>query len=126
LRRRAEEATDVVSTDFRRRVPGATVIERAWPGALTMALLARSVRRKAGLVRVPQDHRADAADNVGRFFGPAPQWTLKAGDVYEAIEETEVDRVILDLPNRGGCSMARRRASRREASWSATCPPFSR
>ncbi|MGH7896407.1 MAG: tRNA (adenine-N1)-methyltransferase, partial [Candidatus Binatia bacterium] len=44
------------------------------------------------------DHVAMAEGNVRRFFGTAPQWTVKLGDVYDAIEETDVDRVILDVP----------------------------
>jgi tRNA (adenine57-N1/adenine58-N1)-methyltransferase len=80
--------------------PGATVVEAGvGPGALTMALL-RAIGPSGRLVSYDcrEDHRQMAADNVARFFGPAPQWTLKEGDVYEAIEETAIDRLILDLP----------------------------
>ena len=80
--------------------PGATVIEAGvGPGALTMALL-RAVGREGRVVSYDcrEDHIEMARKNVARFFGDAPQWTVKSGDVYEAIDETAVDRVIFDLP----------------------------
>jgi tRNA (adenine57-N1/adenine58-N1)-methyltransferase len=39
-----------------------------------------------------------ARRNVARFFGPAPNWTVKIGDIAAELDETNVDRVILDLP----------------------------
>lgn len=80
--------------------PGATVIEAGvGPGALTMALL-RAIGPAGRLISYDcrEDHRKMASDNVARFFGPAPQWSLKEGDVYEAIDETAADRIVLDLP----------------------------
>jgi tRNA (adenine57-N1/adenine58-N1)-methyltransferase len=80
--------------------PGATVVEAGvGPGALTMALL-RAVGREGRLVSYDcrEDHIAMARKNVARFFGEAPQWTVKHGDVYLAIDESEIDRVIFDLP----------------------------
>jgi len=79
---------------------GARVIEAGvGPGALTMALL-RAVGRDGRLVSYEcrEDHIEMAKKNVARFFGEAPQWTVKLGDVYAAIEESDVDRVIFDLP----------------------------
>ena len=80
--------------------PGARVVEAGvGPGALTMALL-RAVG--AGGSVVSYDCRADhiemAKKNVARFFGEAPHWMVKLGDVYEALPESAVDRVIFDLP----------------------------
>ena len=79
---------------------GAHVVEAGvGPGGLTIALL-RSVGREGRLVSYDcrDDHVEMARRNVSRFFGDAPNWTLRLGDVYVAIEETGVDRVLLDLP----------------------------
>jgi tRNA (adenine57-N1/adenine58-N1)-methyltransferase catalytic subunit len=80
--------------------PGATVIEAGvGPGALTIALL-RAVGREGRVVSYDcrQDHIEMARKNVARFFGEAPTWTAKLGDVYESIDETEVDCIVLDVP----------------------------
>lgn len=80
--------------------PGAHVIEAGvGPGALTMALL-RAVGANGHVVSYDcrADHIEMAKKNVARFFGDAPQWTVKLGDVYESIDEKDVDRVIFDLP----------------------------
>jgi tRNA (adenine57-N1/adenine58-N1)-methyltransferase len=80
--------------------PGATVVEAGGgSGALTIALL-RAVGEKGQVItyEVREDFLRQARINVEAFLGPVPQWTLKLKDVYEGIEETSVDRVILDLP----------------------------
>ena len=38
-----------------------------------------------------------ARDNVARFHGPAPQWTIKIRDAYEGFDETDIDRMVVDL-----------------------------
>lgn len=81
-------------------VPGATVLEAGvGPGALTIALL-RAVGPNGRLISYEcrEDFAQMAADNVARFFGAAPNWTLKSGDVYEAIPESAIDRLVLDVP----------------------------
>ena len=80
--------------------PGATVIESGvGPGALTIALL-RAVGPEGRVVSYEcrEDHIEMARKNVARFFGEAPTWTVKLGDVYESIGETEVDCIVLDVP----------------------------
>lgn len=80
--------------------PGARVVEAgAGSGALTCWLL-RSVG-DAGLVS-SYERRSDFADvarrNVERFFGREhPAWRLTVGELGEALAETEVDRIILDM-----------------------------
>lgn len=80
--------------------PGVTVVEAGvGPGALTIALL-RAVGPSGRVISYEcrEDFARMAADNVARFHGAAPNWTLKAGDVYEAIPENDVDRIVLDVP----------------------------
>lgn len=80
--------------------PGATVVEAGvGPGALTIALL-RVVGREGRVISYDcrDDHIEMARKNVARFFGDAPHWTVKPGDVYASIDEAEIDRMILDVP----------------------------
>jgi tRNA (adenine57-N1/adenine58-N1)-methyltransferase len=80
--------------------PGARVVEAGvGAGALSMTLL-RAIGSSGQLVSY--DIRKDFADmacrNVSKYFGPTPNWTLKIGDIGTELDETEVDRVVLDLP----------------------------
>jgi tRNA (adenine57-N1/adenine58-N1)-methyltransferase len=80
--------------------PGARVVEAgAGSGALTCWLL-RAVGER-GMVS-SYERREDFAEvaraNVERFFGgPHPSWRLTVGSLQDAIVETGVDRVILDM-----------------------------
>jgi tRNA (adenine57-N1/adenine58-N1)-methyltransferase len=80
--------------------PGAKVIEGGLgSGGLTMALL-RAVG-PTGTVS-SYEHRQEAANramkNVIALLGPVPNHQAHIADIYEAITETEVDRVVLDVP----------------------------
>lgn len=80
--------------------PGAKVIEAGvGPAALTIALL-RAVGLEGSLIsyEIREDFARMARDNVASFYGPAPHWTLKVADVTEHLEEKDVDRMLLDLP----------------------------
>lgn len=80
--------------------PGARVLEvGTGPGALTMALL-RAVGPSGHLYsyELRQEFAEMARSNVARFYGPAPQWTLKLADIREGIGEHNLDRIIIDLP----------------------------
>jgi tRNA (adenine57-N1/adenine58-N1)-methyltransferase len=80
--------------------PGARVVEAGvGAGALSMALL-RAVGTEGGLFsfEIRSDFADQAQKNVARYFGAAPNWTVKIGDVAAELEETDIDRVILDLP----------------------------
>jgi tRNA (adenine57-N1/adenine58-N1)-methyltransferase len=80
--------------------PGARVIEAGvGAGALSMALL-RSLGRDGELIsyEVREDFAELARKNVSRYFGDAPNWTVKLGDIAAELDETGIDRVILDLP----------------------------
>lgn len=78
--------------------PGANVVESGiGSGALSMTLL------RAGAVvtgyEIREDFAARAMKNVEAFHGDVTdRYTVKIGDIYEGIEETEVDRILLDLP----------------------------
>jgi tRNA (adenine57-N1/adenine58-N1)-methyltransferase catalytic subunit len=84
--------------------PGAHVVEAGvGSGALSMSLL-RAVGESGRLSSY--ERRADFADiaraNVERFFGaPHPAWSITVGDLAEALDEssddTDVDRVVLDM-----------------------------
>ena len=80
--------------------PGAHVVEAgAGSGALSCSLL-RAVGDD-GLVS-SYERRAEFADiareNVETFFGgPHPAWRLTVGDLAVDLDETDVDRVVLDM-----------------------------
>ncbi|MFZ2070649.1 MAG: tRNA (adenine-N1)-methyltransferase [Halobacteriota archaeon] len=85
--------------------PGATVLEAGTgSGALTMALL-RAVGKDGKVVSYDrrQEFQMIARRNIETFFGnvetagSSGELELKAKDVYEGIEEHELDRIILDL-----------------------------
>lgn len=80
--------------------PGATVVEAgAGSGSLTIALL-RAVGPAGRVVtyEVREDFAAKAQANVEAYVGPAPNLEIRLGSIYDGIEETGVDRVVLDLP----------------------------
>jgi tRNA (adenine57-N1/adenine58-N1)-methyltransferase len=76
---------------------GARVLEAGvGSGALSLALL------RAGAEVVGYEVRADfaarAKKNVEGFLGPHTAFRVEDRDVYEGIDETGLDRVVLDLP----------------------------
>ena len=79
--------------------PGARVLEAGvGSGALSMSLL------RAGAVVSGYERREDfcarARANVERFCGPEAleRYRTEVRDVYEGIDETGLDRMVLDLP----------------------------
>lgn len=80
--------------------PGARVVEAGvGAGALSMALL-RAVGPGGHLFsyEIREDFADLAHKNIHRYFGPAPNWTVKIGNVAAELKETEIDRVVLDIP----------------------------
>ncbi len=78
---------------------GARVIEAGvGAGALTLALL-RVIGTAGHLFsyELREDFADMARKNVAAYLGSAPQWTLKVADVA-TVAETDIDRMILDLP----------------------------
>ena len=80
--------------------PGARVVEAGvGAGALSMTLL-RAIANEGHLYsyEIRQDFAEMAKKNVAKYFGAVPNWTLKIGDVATELDESDVDRIILDLP----------------------------
>jgi tRNA (adenine57-N1/adenine58-N1)-methyltransferase catalytic subunit len=83
--------------------PGATVIEGGvGAGAFTIALL-RAVGPNGRVIsyELREDFASRARRNVATFFGEAPNWELKLRDIYEGFDESDADRVFVDLPEPG-------------------------
>jgi len=79
--------------------PGDHVVEvGTGPGALTLALL-RAVGPTGRLVsyEAREDFGVIARENIARFHGDAPNWTLKVADAFAGIAERDVDRLVVDL-----------------------------
>ena len=80
--------------------PGAKVLESGvGSGALTLALF-RAVG-STGLVtgyEIRDDFARRAQANVEGFLGADVPLTVEVRDIYEGIELTDIDRVLLDLP----------------------------
>ena len=80
--------------------PGARVLEAGTgSGALTIAL-ARAVgeRGKVFTYDIREDMTARAQENLAAIMPEHPQVTFKNGDVSQGIPETDLDRIVLDLP----------------------------
>ena len=80
--------------------PGAVVLEAGigW-GALAIKLL-EAVGPSGRLVsyEVREDFAESGRKTVTRFLGECENHEIKVRDIYQGIDETEVDRVVLDLP----------------------------
>ena len=85
----------VVMADIR---PGVKVLESGvGSGALSMALL----RGGAEIVgyEIREDFAEGAQSNVQRFLADhADKYRVEVRDIYEGIEEVDLDRIVLDLP----------------------------
>ena len=77
--------------------PGARILEAGvGSGALSMTLL----RAGADVVgyELREDFAAKAQANVASFLGEGKPYRVEIRDVYEGIDETGLDRILLDLP----------------------------
>ncbi len=80
--------------------PGATVIEGGLgSGALTAALL-RAVGPEGRVITYEIDESVlpKAMRNISRVIPDSSNLEVKIGSIYEGIEEHDVDRVVLDVP----------------------------
>ena len=80
--------------------PGATVIEAGigW-GALTIKLLeAVGPTGRVVSYEIREDFAESGKKTVSRFLGECQNLEVKVRDIYQGIEERDVDRIVLDLP----------------------------
>ena len=80
--------------------PGATVIEGGLgSGALTSALL-RAVGNTGKVINyeIDQEVLPKAMRNIERVTPDTSNLEIKIGDIYQGIDERDVDRVVLDVP----------------------------
>jgi len=84
--------------------PGASVVEAGTgSGSLTLAL-SRAVGSEGRVIsyEVRADHHEQAAENIAAWHegsgGKPENLELRVGDLFDGIPETNVDRMILDLP----------------------------
>ncbi|WP_066368371.1 tRNA (adenine-N1)-methyltransferase [Herbidospora mongoliensis] len=80
--------------------PGAKVVEAGVGSGALSCFLLRAIGNEGSLTSY--ERRADFAEvatkNVEKFFGgDMKQWRLVVGDFNEALDETDVDRIILDM-----------------------------
>ena len=79
--------------------PGARVLESGvGSGALSMTMLRAGARITGYEIR--QDFASKAQENVHSFLGPDydANYDVQVRDCYEGIDETGLDRIVLDLP----------------------------
>jgi tRNA (adenine57-N1/adenine58-N1)-methyltransferase catalytic subunit len=77
--------------------PGARILEAGvGSGALSMTLL-RAGAEVVGY-ELREDFAAKAQANVASFLGPDQPYRVELRDVYDGIDETGLDRIVLDLP----------------------------
>ena len=84
--------------------PGATVLEAGTgSGSLTLAL-ARAVGESGRVIsyELRDDHHEKAVENITAFYeslgGKPENLELRVGDIFEGVEEQDIDRIVLDLP----------------------------
>ncbi|PKB65111.1 MAG: hypothetical protein BZY82_09710 [SAR202 cluster bacterium Io17-Chloro-G3] len=80
--------------------PGARVVELGLgSGALTMALL-RAVGKDGSVVsyEIEEEIAQKALGNIQSFIEDADNLEVKNSDVYQGIDESNVDRIISDIP----------------------------
>ena len=80
--------------------PGATVVEAGLgSGALTAALV-RAVGESGKVItyEIREDMVARGLKNLESFISDMQRHTLRMGDIYQGIDERNVDRVVLDVP----------------------------
>jgi tRNA (adenine57-N1/adenine58-N1)-methyltransferase catalytic subunit len=86
--------------------PGARVVEAgAGSGSLTSYLLrAIGPTGTLGSYELREEFAENVTKNVHQVAGTdLPNWTLTVGDVREAVTETEIDRLILDMVDPWTC-----------------------
>jgi tRNA (adenine57-N1/adenine58-N1)-methyltransferase len=81
--------------------PGQTAIEiGVGCGALSMALL-RCLGPAGRLVtyEIREDFAEEARRNVLRYEGETPNWEIRVRDATSGLDERDVDRIVIDVPD---------------------------
>ncbi|MFI0422709.1 tRNA (adenine-N1)-methyltransferase [Spongiactinospora sp. 9N601] len=80
--------------------PGARVVEAGVGSGALSCFLLRAVGESGSLTSYErrEDFAEVARKNVEKFYGgPVEQWRLVVGDFVTALDESDVDRVVLDM-----------------------------
>ena len=80
--------------------PGARILESGvGSGALTMTLL-RAVGPTGHVLgyELREDFADRARRNIEGFLGPDAPFSIEVRDIYDGIDATDLDRIVLDLP----------------------------
>jgi tRNA (adenine57-N1/adenine58-N1)-methyltransferase len=93
------------------------------PGAVTLALLRAVGAGALASYELREDFAARARDNVARFHGDAPNWTLHVGDAFAASSSATSTASSSIWPSRGDSSIASRRRCGPAACSRASSPP---
>jgi tRNA (adenine57-N1/adenine58-N1)-methyltransferase len=68
------------------------------PGALSMALIrAVGPTGRVTSYEAREDFARLAQENVARYLGETPNWTVRVGDAFAGLVERGVDRIVIDL-----------------------------
>ncbi len=81
--------------------PGQTAVEiGVGCGAMSMALL-RGVGPTGRLFtyEIREDFAEEARRNVARYEGETPWWTIRVRDAASGLDEQDVDRIVIDVPD---------------------------
>ena len=81
--------------------PGANVLEIGLGSGATAIAILRAIGPSGSLVtyEVREEIISGAKQNIAEFIGDCSNHLVKLGDVYEeGIEEKELDRIVMDLP----------------------------
>lgn len=81
--------------------PGMRVLEAGTGSAALTSALLRAVGPAGSVVTVErrEDHQKQAIKTLNRWFGAVPaNLEMRIGEVEDVVSETQVDRIVLDLP----------------------------
>ena len=80
--------------------PGATVVEAGLGSGALTAVLLRAVGEKGRVItyEVREEMVERAMGNIRALVPDPSRHELKLGDIYQGIQEEDVDRIVLDVP----------------------------
>jgi tRNA (adenine57-N1/adenine58-N1)-methyltransferase len=103
--------------------PGSNIVEGgAGSGALTIALLASAGEQGHVTTYELREDFAEIAKGNVDMASLSGRWSLKIGNICERIDETEVDAMLVDIPNPWDCIGTAKQALRVGGSFCAFAP----